>query len=55
MDYIGLAQKAALGAGELLRENFGKVIDVEYKAKNSLVTEIDRISEDLIIRIIRDK
>lgn len=55
MDYIGLAQKAALGAGELLRENFGKVLDIEYKAKNSLVTEIDRISEELIIEIIRDK
>ncbi|MGH7901323.1 MAG: inositol monophosphatase family protein [Thermodesulfobacteriota bacterium] len=55
MDFIELAQKAALEAGGLLRENFGKVKEVEYKAKNSIVTEIDRISEDLIIRIIRDK
>lgn len=35
-------------------DNLGKVRDIKFKAKNSLVTEVDKLSEDLIISIIKD-
>ncbi|MFQ5786744.1 MAG: inositol monophosphatase family protein [Thermodesulfobacteriota bacterium] len=53
MEYIEVARKAAHQAGIILRENLGRVKEVEYKSKNSLVTEVDRTSEDLIIRAIK--
>ena len=55
MDCLDIARKAALEAGNLLKGYLGKVGEVEYKAKNSLVTEADRIAEDLIIEIISDR
>ena len=55
MDYLGVARKAALEAGGLLKAYLGKVAKIEYKAKNSLVTEADRIAEDLIIKTIKEK
>lgn len=54
MDYLDLARKAALEAGDLLKGYLGKVGVVEYKAKNSLVTEADRVAEDLIIGMIKE-
>ncbi len=54
MDYLDVARKAALDAGDLLLQYLGKVGVVEYKAKNSLVTEADRVAEDLIIKTIRE-
>jgi myo-inositol-1(or 4)-monophosphatase len=53
VDYLDVARKAALEAGDLLKGYLGKVGEVEYKAKNSLVTEADRVAEDLIIRLIK--
>lgn len=53
LDYLKVAENAARGAGRLVRENLGKVKEVTYKAKNSLVTEVDRLSEDIIIKSIR--
>lgn len=55
MDYLDVARKAALEAGSLLKAYLGKVAKVEYKAKNSLVTEADRIAEDLIIKTIKER
>ncbi|MGB7292561.1 MAG: inositol monophosphatase family protein [Thermodesulfobacteriota bacterium] len=55
MGYLDVARKAALEAGELLKGYLGKVGEVEYKAKNSLVTEADRVAEALIIRMIKEK
>ena len=54
MDYLKIAENAAREAGQLLRENFGKVKEIEYKTKNSLVTEVDRLSENLIVKVIRE-
>ncbi len=53
MDYLKIAENAAREAGQLLRENLGKVKEIEYKTKNSLVTEVDRLSENLIVKLIR--
>jgi len=40
-------------AGALLKENFGKQQDVQYKGRIDLVTEMDRRSEELIISRLR--
>jgi myo-inositol-1(or 4)-monophosphatase len=54
VNYLDVARKAALGAGDLLKGYLGKVGEVEYKAKNSLVTEADRVAENLIIKMIKE-
>ncbi len=54
MDYLDVARQAALEAGGLLKRYLGKIGEVKYKAKNSLVTEADRVAEDLIIKTIRE-
>jgi len=55
VDYLDVARRAALEAGDLLKRYLGKVEEVEYKAKNSLVTEADRIAENLIIKTIKQR
>ncbi|MER3446620.1 MAG: inositol monophosphatase [Candidatus Dadabacteria bacterium] len=52
MNYIRVAEEAAKEAGKILIENLGKIREIEYKAKNSLVTKVDMLSESLIIKII---
>ncbi|MDH3454831.1 MAG: inositol monophosphatase [Desulfuromonadales bacterium] len=42
-------------AGTLLMEKFERGILVEYKGKHDLVTEADRQSEALIVKLIRDQ
>lgn len=53
MSYLKVAEKAAREAGKVLIDHLGKVKEVEYKAKNSLLTEVDKLSEGLIIEIIK--
>ncbi len=53
MNYLEVAEKAAREAGVILLENLGKVKEIEFKAKNSLVTEVDKLSEEIIISNIR--
>lgn len=53
LSYLEVAEKAAREAGKVLKDNLGKVREIEYKAKNSLVTEVDNLSEGLIIEIIK--
>ncbi len=53
MDHITVAEQAAREAGEILRGNLGKVKKIEFKAKNSLVTEVDKLSEVTIINCIK--
>ncbi len=53
LNYLNVAKEAAREAGEILLENLGKVKEIEFKAKNSLVTEIDMLSEELIINKIK--
>ncbi len=42
-------------AGELLRENLGRVESIEYKGAVDLVTDVDRKSETLIVDFIRER
>ena len=46
---LGQAMRVAREAGALLKENFGKSQEVEYKGRIDLVTEMDHRSEELII------
>lgn len=49
-DIISIAREA----GEVIREGFGKNIQIEFKSgENNLVTEIDKKSEQVIIDFIR--
>jgi myo-inositol-1(or 4)-monophosphatase len=42
-----------LGAGKILREGYGKEFKVERKGEIDLVTEIDKRSEDYLVRAIQ--
>lgn len=53
MNYLEVAEQAAREAGVVLLENLGKVKTIEFKAKNSLVTEVDKMSEEIIINKIK--
>lgn len=53
MSYIEIAVKAAREAGKILLENLGKVKKIGLKAKNDLVTEIDLLSENIIVDSIK--
>ncbi len=55
---MGLKESAiyiARKAGELLRENLGRVESIEYKGAVDLVTDVDRKSETLIVNFIRER
>jgi myo-inositol-1(or 4)-monophosphatase len=54
VEYLKIAEKAAREAGKIHLKNLGNVKKIEFKAKNSLVTEVDKLSEELIISIIKD-
>jgi len=54
-DFLGTAFRAALLAGELIRNNLGKISesDVDIKQASDFVTHVDRESERIIIDTIR--
>ena len=51
---LAFATGLAIRAGELLVERFEKVEHIDYKSAKDVVTEVDRLSEELIIGAIRD-
>ncbi len=50
--FLHLALSAAKEAGRLQKLQFGKAIQVEYKGETNPVTEVDKLSEKAIVRII---
>jgi myo-inositol-1(or 4)-monophosphatase len=52
---IAIAVEAAKAGGQFLKNNVGKIRDIQRKAgqERNLVTEIDKRSEEIIIEIIR--
>jgi len=54
-EFRKLAIRAAKEAGDILRENLGKIKRIDYKSRVSLVTDIDRLAEERILSIIREK
>jgi myo-inositol-1(or 4)-monophosphatase len=53
VNYLEVAEETAREAAQVLLENLGKVKEIEFKAKNSLVTEVDKLSEKIIISNIK--
>ena len=49
-----MAESIAREAGALLEANFGKDQEVDFKGRINLVTEMDRRSEELIVRRLRE-
>jgi myo-inositol-1(or 4)-monophosphatase len=49
------ALKAVKEAGKILMEGLGRIHEINYKHEIDLVTEVDRLSEELIITLIRDR
>ncbi|MEW6055268.1 MAG: inositol monophosphatase family protein [Bdellovibrionota bacterium] len=52
---LPVAKKAALEAGALIKRKFGKFKNLKFKADTSLVTEVDRESEKIIVTALRKK
>jgi myo-inositol-1(or 4)-monophosphatase len=52
-DLLSFAESLAREAGALLREGYGKTANIEYKGVVDLVTEYDRLSEELILSRLR--
>jgi myo-inositol-1(or 4)-monophosphatase len=51
---LAFATALAARAGELLLERFEKVEHIDYKSAKDVVTEVDRLSENLVIDAIRE-
>lgn len=54
-DLFDTAVKAARAGGKVLKEKFGRDIEIEHKGEIDLVTEADKLSERVIIEAIREK
>lgn len=52
-EFKKIATQAALKGGEILNEHRGRVKSIGYKDEVNLVTEVDRISEETILQIIK--
>jgi myo-inositol-1(or 4)-monophosphatase len=50
---LDLARETAIAAGRLLMERYERVERVDYKSARDIVTEVDHLSEELIIAAIR--
>ncbi|MCC7431044.1 inositol monophosphatase [bacterium] len=46
--------EASLSAGEVIRESYGKVKQIDFKGEIDIVTEVDKASEKIIVEKIRD-
>ncbi len=51
---LGLARDLADRAGTLLVERFGRVESIRHKSPKDVVTEVDHLSEELILAAIRE-
>ena len=52
-DRLTLVQDLARQAGAVLMDGFGRVTDVRHKGATDLVTEYDRLSEELILAVLK--
>jgi myo-inositol-1(or 4)-monophosphatase len=50
--YLEVARDAALKAGRLLKENINGRREVSYKGEINLVTEMDRLSEKIVVEML---
>jgi len=52
-DELAFAEALSIRAGELLMDRYERVERVDYKSARDVVTEVDHLSEELIIEAIR--
>ncbi|MCX5679872.1 MAG: inositol monophosphatase family protein [Candidatus Omnitrophica bacterium] len=50
--YTKVAIRAAYASGLLIKRSVGKISNVSYKGRDNIVTNVDRSSEELIIKMI---
>ncbi len=50
---LAVAVKAARAAGEISRERFGSALQINHKGRNNIVTDVDCLSEEAILKILR--
>ena len=50
--YKKTAIEAALKSGRLIKDSVGKVFGISYKGRDNIVTDVDKKSEDMIIKKI---
>ena len=50
--YKKLAIKAALKSGYFIKKSVGKISTISYKGRDNIVTDVDKKSENIIIRMI---
>lgn len=53
-DFLRIAEQAARTAGDILLKHLGQPLDLEFKGDVDLVTKVDRLSEEVIVSIIRN-
>ncbi len=54
-DFFQTALTAAQVAGNIIRQNLNKSLEIDFKGRANAVTQVDRESENTIISIIKDK
>jgi myo-inositol-1(or 4)-monophosphatase len=52
-DFLTVAREAALKAGTILRDNISGAREISYKGEINLVTEMDRLSERMVVEVLR--
>ena len=51
--YIDVAVESALKAGDYAKKRKGKIRSISYKGEINLVTDVDKICEDIIVSTIK--
>ncbi len=54
-EFLDVAREAAESAGSLIRKNWKRPKQIQYKSPIDLVTTIDRLSEQRIVKILRKR
>ena len=54
-DYLATAAEAALRAGAIQRSRYGQKVEIQHKGEIDLVTEVDRLCEQAIVGLIRER
>ena len=54
-DYLEVAVEAAKLGGEVLKQSYGQVKEIEYKGEINIVTNVDKRSERLIVELLNSR
>jgi len=54
-DFLATATEAALQAGAIQRSRYGQKVEIHHKGEIDLVTEVDRLCEQAIVALLRER